>query len=247
MAEAHRTPPNVLDLLVEVFEDLRDNFVDRLLSGVGFMLVLIPMVFVGMGALYAPVMAGMFLGVAAEDEALTMAGMVVGLVVGFALMILCVTLPILPMYASMGRAVNRQLVEGGDLGFAAPFDTITEDVGKVLGTSLITAVTVLVGMLFCYLPGLVAAFALGFALPAVIVDRLSPVEACKRSVEHVMAEPVWHLGFYVVTMGISMVVSYVPVIGFALVYPILLGFQIRAYRHIFHGDVGQASEPSDQA
>ena len=231
----HETPP-VLDLLVEVFEDFRDHFADRLISGVGFLLVMIPLVTVAIFALYVPMGLGMMVGVVLEDELITVIGSLLGMMAGVLLMMLMITVPIMPMYASLGRAVLRNMDDGSDLGFTAPFETATQDVGKILVTSAIVMGMVFAGMMFCYLPGLVAALATGFALPAVIVHQLSPSEAIKRSVDHVMAQPVWHLGFFAVSMGISMVLSQIPLLGLALVYPFLLSFQLRAYVRVFGRD-----------
>ena len=41
--ESYGAPPPVLDLLLEVVEELKNHFVDRLLSGLGLLLVMIPL------------------------------------------------------------------------------------------------------------------------------------------------------------------------------------------------------------
>lgn len=225
--------PAVLDLLVEVFEDFRDNFVDRTVSGLGLMLASMVLIGVGLVLLYVPMGLGMFVGVVLDDELVAMLGSLVGVLVGVLAMLLVVTVPLMPLYASLGRAVLRNLDEGSDLGFSAPFETMTQDLGKVLGTSALVMLATFGGLMFCYLPGIIAGIVTGLAIPGVIVHRLGPVDAVKRSVDHAMENPVWHLGFYAVTMGITMVLTYVPVIGLALVYPFVLSFQIRAYVRIF--------------
>ena len=91
---------------------------------------------------------------------------------------------------------------------------------------------------FFTLVGLVFAVVAGFAVPAVIVHRMGPVEALQRSLAHASAHPVWHLGYAACVIGIQMVLSYIPFIGIALMYPFLMSFQLRAYTRIFgFGDV----------
>ena len=231
--------PSVMDILVESFEDFQTHASGYLLAGFGYALVLIPLSMASVPAILGAAMAGAVPGAMRDDELLMSVGALVGYLIGIALMIAVLAVVGPPLQASVGSAVLRRITEQTDLAFGDAFATWRTDMGKVIGTYLLQSFMVGMGILFCYVPGILAAILIGFAMPAVIVHRLSPVEAMRLSVGHVMAHPTWHLGYSVVVFGIGMAVSYLPFVGFALAVTFLQSFQLRCYTAVF----GVAPQP----
>lgn len=227
---ADRKLPSVMDLLVETFEDARDNFVDWLMAGVGVFAVVFPLIFLSIGALVAAVFVGMVPGLILEDEGVMALGMMAVYVVGLLLLVVSQMVIMPPLQASLGRAMLEHVRDGENkLGFGAAFSSWREDIFKVLGVFALQTILAMIGLVLCYFPVFLAALVSGFALPAVIVHRLSPVEAMRLSISHTIEHPTWHLGYFGVLFGISMFLAYVPLIGPMISIPFVLAFQLRAY------------------
>jgi len=238
-SQADGNLPSVLDVLVETFEDFREHFAGYILAGLGVWLVMFPIVLVGIIGVFALMAAAAAPGIMANDEDLIFMGAMAAYIGGLCLLMLITACIVPPLQASVGRAMLERISAGADLTIGAAFSTWRMDMFKVIGTYLLVQFIVIVAMLFCYIPGLIAVFLTGLAIPAVIVHRLAPMAAVQLSVKHAMEHPTWHLGYFAITMGISMVLMYIPLIGPALMISFLLSFQLRCYTAVF----GLGSEP----
>ncbi len=228
--------PSVMDVLVETFEDCREHFVGYLLSGLGVTLTMIPVAFVAVFAVIAAMALGAVPGVMMENEDLVGIGVLLGYIVGFGVLFVVTIMIAPPLRASVGRAVLSRITLKSELAIGDAFGTWRTDMWKVIGTQLLLSFLIFVGAMFCYFPALIVVFLVGFAMPAVIVHRLGPVEAVQLSMNHAMAHPGWHLGFFGVSFGIGLALAYVPFIGPALTVTFLQSFQLRCYTAIFGVD-----------
>jgi hypothetical protein len=233
--------PRVMDVLGDTFEDFQGHVGPYFLSGIGVFVVVTPLLLVTIGVLTLVAVGSIFSGAALENEAVVGLGgaVVYGGLLGMMLAVSFVVTP--PLQASVGRAVLRRITTGDALGFSDAFSTWRQDFGRVVVTYAVVHLLILTGTLFCYVPGILMAVLLGFAVPSVVVHRLSPVEAIRLSVSHALREPGWHLGYFGVAIAISLFLAYIPVLGFALTITFLQAFQIRCYVHIF----GTEDHPRD--
>jgi hypothetical protein len=213
----------------DVIEDVRDNFADRLLAAMGMALLVLPTAMLGLLFLIGGMVAGVVVGALTEEPVLMSLGMLAGLVVGAIAGGMLLGLVVAPLQASLGRAMLRNLQDGSDLGLGACFDTVAVDVGKVVSLGLIMNLILTVGGLMFYVPALVASWALNFAMPGVVVHRLGPLAAMNRSLEHAMAEPVWHLALTALSFGALLLLLNIPFIGYALGFYFVTAVNIRAY------------------
>ncbi|MEZ4240120.1 MAG: hypothetical protein R3F59_29010 [Myxococcota bacterium] len=226
-------PPSVADLVSKTASTVMEDFVPFLVAGLPFLGVVFVAVFAALFGIYGTMFAGILVGQAVGGDELAGIGAIVG-ALGSTFVVLTAILAVAaPMQASVMRAVWNQLETGEKLTISAGFSTITQDLGKVIGFNLLLFFGVMVGSLFCYLPGLAVAAALVFALPAIVVHRQSVGSAISLSVAHLQAHPGWHLGFFGLSMVLAMVLSYIPFIGYALVATIHPLFTLLAYREIF--------------
>jgi hypothetical protein len=87
-------------------------------------------------------------------------------------------------------------------------------VGRVfwnyLGTYLLDFLAVLLGMVLLVLPGLYAIVALLFCLPVCIIERRSPIDACRRSMA-------LGKGHYLRNLGVLLLVGLVGVLGMMII------------------------------
>jgi uncharacterized membrane protein len=225
-----------MDVLADAFEDLQSHVSGYILSGLGVVLVVVPLLIVSMGLVIAGVVASLLSGAVLENDLVAGLGgvAVYGVLLFVILAISLVVTP--PLQASVGRAILQRITADRELGFSDAFSSWRKDFGRVVGTYALVNLMIGTGVLFCYVPGLLMAFLLGFAIPAVVVHGLGPVEAVRLSMRHVLREPGWHLGYSLVAFGISMFLAYVPILGFALTVSFLQAFQLRCYVQIFGHD-----------
>lgn len=228
--------PDVVNLLSEVFDDLMANFVGYLLSGVGIAVVAMVAVFVMLGLIFGGMFGSAVLGqVLGYSKVISMLGMV-GAMAGYLVVILGLVVVTAPMSASIARAVLAHQEEGVDLTVTASFSTFTVDLVQVVLLTVITFALGMVGVLFCYVGALVVALFLSFAFPAVVVHRLSAMDAIALSVRHVRENLVWHLGFWGLGMAILLAGQAIPLVGMLIGLPIFYAYQVKAYTRVFPAD-----------
>lgn len=117
-------------------------------------------------------------------------GMVAGALAGFGLFLLSIPLLVLATFLAQGAlvvAVNDRL-GGGSMDWKGAWGVVAGRATPLILTSLLAAAAVLVGTLACVLPGLVVGFFLAFAMPIVLLERKSGVDALKRSYELVRGD-----------------------------------------------------------
>lgn len=222
--------PSPIDLVQKSFEALMANPVGFLLSGLAVTLVAIALstgllvVWIGSAVVVLPVFA------ATGSEALSTLGLLLVGLVGVASLLVVMALPA-PVYASLLRTFD---VDGpGAVQFGAAFSRVQPDVGRVVVASLAFGGLTVLGMMFCFLPGLLATFALHFVLPAVALDRMGFVDAARRSWEHVTMRPGWALGVWAIYMLVVGILSQIPLIGAMIAIPLAFDFHVRAYRAVY--------------
>jgi hypothetical protein len=102
----------------------------------------------------------------------------------------------------------------------AAYGMVIGRLGDVVGASFLCAVIIGVASVFLIIPGLIAAFFLMFALPAVLLDGAGPIQSLRQSAALVRDNAGRALGLVigaavacVVTWLVSAVLHAVPVIG----------------------------------
>ena len=224
--------PKVFDLLNLCINDLRQNFAGYLLAGLGLLVVILPMVILVYVGIFAAIVPGIVVGQTTGNDDLGGLVTVGGVFLGVFVMIFVMMVVMAPINGSLYRNVLASLRGEQPLGFGACFSRMFEDVGKVVLLMLIQGALTLVGVLLCYVPGLLVAMFLNFALPAVIVHKLGPMDAIGLSVRHVKANLSWHLGFWALGLAMMMISSNVPIVGLVGI-PMYAAYQLRAYRQVF--------------
>jgi len=112
--------------------------------------------------------------------------------------------------------------------------------GRVLLTALLVLALTILGTILLYLPGLVAAVLLMYAVPA-SARGASPLAAVKESVSLARS----HLGTTVVGTVLVMAASYVSgivVIGFIAVVPLTVLFQMALYERLSAREVPEPAQ-----
>lgn len=221
--------PDVMKVFTNTLDDLMKHFVDYLLAGLGMML---PVFVITFGLVIGALVVGfvpMLIGAALDEPEL---GSLAGIVVMTGAIIvatLIATVLTAPLQASLARALVEHQFSGEKLGFGSAYSRATVDLPGVLGLTFAQIALALIGLMMCYFPALIVGLVLSFALPGLIVHRLGVVEAIKRSVQHTVANPLWHLGFFALGFVILFVGQNVPLIGPLLSIPFWLAYTLRGY------------------
>ncbi|MCB9685880.1 MAG: hypothetical protein H6735_12635 [Alphaproteobacteria bacterium] len=225
--------PNVMDLVSQCAGELQQDFVPFLIAGILPAMLAMSAGVLGVFLIYGGMFLGAAPGIAANDEDLMLIGGAGGMVLGIFALFLGMALLFAPMNASMWRSVWKHMVGEEKLGFDAGFRHAFQDLPRVLVFHVVYIGAILVGSMLCYIPGLIAAFALTFAYPAVIVHGMSIGEAMRISVQHTRDNVAWHLGLFAVAFVMGMVLPYIPFIGYALLFTLYPMFVLAAWRAVY--------------
>lgn len=225
-------PTPVLELLPQWFEVYKKDFAAFILASLGIMAVTVPLSFAMVIGLYAAIFVGMVPGMAMEDEGVLLLGMLGTTVLGTVGMIAVFILVLTPIQASFTRAVDAHITHGQPISIGAAFSTITEDLGRVLGYAVLHTTLMVVGLMFCYLPGLLFAVVTSFAWQHVVLGKKGGMEAIKESIAHVQAHAGWHVAYIGITMAMALIVTYLPLVGYFIAPGLLTGWQVFVYRKV---------------
>lgn len=112
---------------------------------------------------------------------------------------------------------------------------VTSVIGPVLLGALLTGIITYVGILFCIIPGIIAALGLAMTQPLIVDQQMSPVDAMKRSWEAMKP----HLGSFFVlgfVLGLlNMAGALACLVGLFVTYPISIVAIALVYRDLFGG------------
>ena len=98
----------------------------------------------------------------------------------------------------------------------------TDRLGAVVITSLITTAIIFVGVLLCYIPGLIAAFFLQYSLYFLLDQDLAPMDAIKASFNFVKNNVANVLIWYIVGGLVAVVGFVVCLVGAIVTVPVVL-------------------------
>lgn len=216
-------------LLTLAFDTLKADILGWAMAGLGLTLPILGLTFL----IFGVVMAAMIPGLVMKDEAIAS----VGVLVGFALLtvvVLPVALVIMPvLQASLTRSIEDRITQGTPLGFSASFRTWRENLWDVIVVNLLVAAFTMVGLMFCYLPGLVVALALCFAPPLVALRGVRPMDAIAMSFNHFKAHPGWATKFLLLGVLVMIVISYLPIVGYLFSIPFYVAYLVLGVRSAF--------------
>ena len=245
--------PDPMQLFQDAWKEFTDDLGPYMLAGLGQLCVVLPVVLVLFFVIYFGVLATLFggifvgaiAGVAATETLGSDAGALVFLgsylgsfvlmfVVIFGLSLLIGAL-MAPLNASMVRRVAEHQRGGRKLDFTAIFSDVGDNLMGVIGVQLLISTIVFVGILLCYVPGLLAAFMLVYATSLVALHRAAPMTAVRTSLQSFTRNPGFHGMFTLLYFCCSMLAAYVPIVGPMF----MLAVHIRAHRTLF----GDGPEP----
>lgn len=171
-------------------------------------------------------------GIALEDETLTAVGGIFGFAV-YTLAIFAVTLFLHPMMtASLMLAMREQRRGGETIGFSSAYNRMWDRMGPVVRLYLLTQLIVFVGMLFLYIPGLIAAAVGMFAFPIVVFEEVGAREAFGLAWKHVSRHGSWHLVVWLL-LFVLLIAAEFSIIGLFVFWPLMVCYQLIAYEKAF--------------
>ncbi len=247
--------PDLGQLFSATMAEFTDHLSDYVLLGLGHMLVVLPVVFGLIFVLYfgmtvfflggfvgSAVLGGIAAQGMGEDfGALVMSGgtlvtAILAIVGALALVVGAAAL-VAPFSASVNRAVARHQRGGEKMVFQDAFSTLTQDLPSVVVGAVLLVSGTLVGLLFCYLPGIAFSLLLSMAPLLIALHRRRAFEAFGQAFRDMNANPAWHLQFAGVYFVVAMIASYIPILGPMF----LVSLHVRAYRMRYGDGVEPAS------
>lgn len=222
------------DVARHVFDDFMAHLAGYFLAGTSYVLVVLGGIFVAVVVM----LLGVVPGVVTEDETVAFVGSSIGFVLYMAIVFFLGFVAFPAMIASLLRGLDKQQRGLGTLGFSSPFNDLSGS-GRAIAFYLLSQVLVLVGVVFCYLPGLVVATLSSFALPIVVLEGASPTEALGLGWRHMRSDPGWHLAVWLL-MVVALLALELTLIGALALVPAMAAWQLFAYRAAFGPDGARA-------
>lgn len=219
----------------ETLQEFTQDLGPYALAGLGLTVVmLLPTVLIGLPiggfvlfSIFASAAAASRAGGSAASPTMSGVLMLVMIVVFLLVMVLCVAV-LAGFMASLLRAVAAHQRGESRLAFGSVFATVRHELGKNVGVGLAVSCVTLLGVLLCYVPGLIAAFLLWLAGPLVALHGVPVGTALRLSTREVRSDLGWHLKYFGLWLVINMIAQYIPVLGpmFAL------AFSVRVFREL---------------
>jgi uncharacterized membrane protein len=226
-----------MDVPRAVWADLTAHPVPYLLANLGYMGAIMAFLVVVL-AVFALAAAP---GIVTEDETVLFVGVMAGFAV-YTLSLLALAFVAVPLFtASTLRAIDRQRQGLGTVGVASTFNDMGTRAGAVIGTYALTQALAFVGILFFYVPGLLAMAIGSFALPIAVFEDVGAIEAWKRAWGHAKNHAAWHIGVFAM-LFVAILVLEMSIVGLFFLWPVLCAWQLYAYR-LAYGPEG--SSPVD--
>lgn len=101
---------------------------------------------------------------------------------------------------------------------------------KFVGTSMILGIILLVGFLLLIVPGIILSIIFGFALYAVVEERLTPMEALKASARLTKGHRWQIFGLMAAIVGINILGLIALIVGLLVTIPVSTLAMVHAYR-----------------
>lgn len=238
--------PEVGALFSETLAEFTDNIGPYALAGLGQLMVVIPVTVVALIGFYVVFFGGMFgtwmvgavfasvLSQISEDLGgiamliASLASMLVPVLLMLPFLLILIA-ALVPIQASMIRAVAAHQRGERPLDLMASFSTATQGLSSVLLAGVIMATLTILGLVLCYLPALVVPIFFGFTTSFAALHRVGGLQAAQMSLKHALGHLNWYLMFGLMSILINMVSVYIPVLG-----PMFsVALHVRAYRALF--------------
>ena len=226
-----------MDVPRAVFGDLKEHLFGYLLvslSYLGFVTVYAVAVVAAAAMLVLP-------GALTEDDTLAGIGLALGMIVYVGGIFALAFVGVPPLMASTMRAIDRHRTGGPSVGVFDLFTAMRPNLGRVIGFYLLQNLLIIVGMLFFYIPGLIAAALCSFAFPIVVFEDVGPSEALSLAFNHMRERGSWHVMVWLLLL-VTVIVCELTVVGLLVVWPVMMAWQVFAYRLAF-GEAGASGRP----
>jgi hypothetical protein len=203
MAKAKQQPvkdQDFIDLLTDTFKLIGESWKALLLNFWTLLLVIVVPIFV---FLLAIPFAFVPLIVEGNGRVLTIVLAVAAFIA--AIFLACLFFPAVTI-------IQLESVRGNKVTFKDVFAKSKKLALPYLGLAILVGLTVLIGIVFLIIPGLIAAFLLSMSMFILVDKNQGVIESYKQSIYLVKNNILVVLALFVVNMGVS-AVSYIPAIG----------------------------------
>jgi len=223
-----------VDVPRAVWADMSGNPAGYAAAGVAYLVFAMVAVVVILVLLFGSMAPGLFLG----DDTLLALGGAVGFLM-YILAILALALVIVPLQmASLVRVIDGAQRGEALLGVGSLFTHARENWLQVCLFYFVNQFLVTFGMLFLYVPGMVAAAVGSFAFPILVLEGTTVTEAYTRAWEHFKEHLGWHVGVWALAL-VAFVVLELTLVGLLVIMPVMCAWQVFAYR-LAHGKVSSS-------
>ncbi len=133
-------------------------------------------------------------------------------------------------FASGMTYIMADTAGAGEMDLNQAFQKVLGNIVNLLVVSFLVGLLVIIGIFLLILPGLAAAFLLMFAIPLVVLENKSPIEALQNSVSIVLANlgetivfAIVAIVVLIITSIIGGIFSFIPFLGSLLISPLING------------------------
>lgn len=143
-----------------------------------------------------------------------------GTLMGWMMILMLIALILTLMAHGVTVVMAREAIETRTVELLTALKIFRQRLAHLFLAGVLVGVLVLIGTLFLFIPGLIAAFLLMFTIPGVMLDRLDAANALTRSFNiirhHLSKATLLFIGFIVLIVLwaiLSMILGVVPILG----------------------------------
>ncbi len=180
---------------------------------------------------------GMFGGIAISSESEELGGVaLLGMIGVGSLLYLGFILAIVMVMYGYQRATLKEIDGEGEVSLGAVFSGALGCIGTIVALGFVNTFLSFVGILMCYVGVLITVVPIRFAFLITVDKGLGLTDAIALAWTTFWARPMDHFLCFLTEMGVSLVLSLIPIIGPVVALPAIVVFDVKSYRTFFPKD-----------
>ncbi|GDX80414.1 hypothetical protein LBMAG42_22250 [Deltaproteobacteria bacterium] len=227
-----------IDTLQATAKHLQDNIKGHAIMGIAWFFGIQFFVW----GLMIVMFVGMFGGIAITSQSEELGGVAMLGVIGVGVLFyMAFILAIMMVMYGYQRAALKEIDGEGDVTFGGVFSGALACIGTIIALGFVNSFLSIVGILMCYVGIFVTVVPLRFTFLLTVDKGLGLTDAMSLAWSTFWARPADHFICFLTEMGISLVLSLIPLIGPMIALPAIVVFDVKSYRAFFPREGGSAA------
>lgn len=180
---------------------------------------------------------GMFGGIALASQSEELGGVaMLGMIGVGALFYMAFILAVMMVMFGYQKAALKEIDGEGEVSLGGVFSGALASIGTIVALGFVNSFLSIVGLCMCYVGIFVTVVPLRFAFLLTVDKGLGLTDALALAWTTFWSRPADHFLCFLTEMGVSLVLSLIPLIGPVVALPAIVVFDVKSYRTFFPKD-----------